>query len=130
SNQAEIRNIPIIPPMRALLERLKIQQTPQAGDRVCILGECEKSLTRACKIVGIARLTHHDLRHLFASACIESDVDIPTISRWLGHVDGGALAMRVYGYLCDKHSTNMAAKVTFGQKQPENVVLLPQEAAR
>jgi hypothetical protein len=26
--------------------------------------------------------------------CIESGLDIPTISRWLGHSDGGALAMR------------------------------------
>jgi hypothetical protein len=30
---------------------------------------------------------------LFATRCIESGVDIPTVSRWLGHKDGGALAM-------------------------------------
>ena len=30
------------------------------------------------------------------TSCIESGVDIPTVSRWLGHRDGGALAMRVY----------------------------------
>jgi len=34
------------------------------------------------------------LRHLFATRCIESGVDIPTVSRWLGHKDGGALAMK------------------------------------
>jgi integrase len=43
------------------------------------------------------RITHHELRHLFATRCIESGVDIPTVSRWLGHKDGGALAMKVYG---------------------------------
>jgi integrase len=62
------------------------------------------------------RVTHHDLRHLFATRCIESGVDIPTVSRWLGHKDGGALAMKVYGHLRDQHSVAMAQKVTFGYK--------------
>ena len=74
---------------------------------------CEKSLSRGCREVGAHRLTHHDLRHLFATRCIESGVDIPTVSRWLGHKDGGALAMRTYGHLRDEHSQSMAAKVTF-----------------
>jgi hypothetical protein len=26
----------------------------------------------------------------------ESGADIPTVSRWLGHKDGGPLAMKVY----------------------------------
>jgi hypothetical protein len=34
-------------------------------------------------------------------------------SRWLGHRDGGALAMKVYGHLRDQHSSEMAQKVTF-----------------
>lgn len=45
----------------------------------------------AAKKVGMKRITHHDLRHLFATRCIESGMDIPTVSRWLGHKDGGAL---------------------------------------
>ena len=61
----------------------------------------------------VPRLTHHDLRHLFATHCIESGVDIPTVSRWLGHVDGGALAMRTYGHLRNEHSLAMAKKVKF-----------------
>jgi hypothetical protein len=40
-------------------------------------------------------------------------VDIPTVSRWLGHKDGGALAMKVYGHLRDQHSSAMAQKVSF-----------------
>ena len=43
--------------------------------------------------------THHDLRHPFATRCIESGMDIPTVSRWLGHKDGGALAMKTYSHL-------------------------------
>ena len=41
-----------------------------------------------CKRVGCAPLTHHSLRHLFATFCIEAGIDIPTVSRWLGHSDG------------------------------------------
>jgi integrase len=127
SSHSLTRQVPIIPPMRELLTRLQQEKIPQPTDRVCVLGECEKSLTRACEIVGIPRLTHHDLRHLFASVCIESGIDIPTVSRWLGHVDGGALAMRVYGHLRRGHSVAMAQKVTFGKPAPENVVPMPKQ---
>ncbi len=112
SQQHEIRFVPIIPPMRELLERLK-QANPQPTDKVCKVGEAEKSLTRACRLANVSRITHHDLRHLFATRCIESGVDIPTVSRWLGHSDGGALAMKVYGHLRREHSASMAQKVTF-----------------
>ena len=76
--------------------------------------ECQRAMDRAASVVGIARITHHDLRHLFATRCIESGVDIPTVSRWLGHRDGGALAMKVYGHLRDQHWAAMALKVSFG----------------
>jgi integrase len=118
SAQHQTRQVPIIPPMRELLLRLK-QANPAPASRVCALGECEKSLTRACNLVGIEKITHHDLRHLFATQCIESGVDIPTVSRWLGHVDGGALAMKIYGHLRSKHSAAMAQKVTFGSERKE-----------
>jgi integrase len=106
------RTVPIIADMRILLERLK-ESNPAADETVCRVHECQKALNRACKELNIVRITHHDLRHLFATRCIESGVDIPTVSRWLGHGDGGALAMRVYGHLRDKHSAEMATKVTF-----------------
>jgi integrase len=67
----------------------------------------------AARKVGMERITHHDLRHLFATTCIESGIDIPTVSRWLGHQDGGALAMKTYGHLRDDHSIAQAQKVTF-----------------
>ena len=81
-------------------------------------------MRRAANVIGIAHLRHHDLRHLFASTCIESGVDIPTVSRWLGHKDGGALAMKVYGHLRQEHSALQAQRVHFaavGAPEP-NVV--------
>jgi integrase len=115
--------------MRELLVRLYVEQKPQPTNRVCVLGECEKSLTNACKKVGAARITHHDLRHLFATRCIEAGVDIPTVSRWLGHVDGGALAMKIYGHLRRSHSQQAAQLVTFGAAIVPEIVeprLLPE----
>ena len=127
-NWKPTRSVPIIPDMRLLLERLQ-RSNPAPSEPIGKVGECEKSLTRACKLVGIPKLTHHDLRHLFATRCIEAGVDIPTVSRWLGHSDGGALAMRIYGHLREQHSAAMAQKVTFSAIHPDNVLPMPKEAA-
>jgi integrase len=75
--------------------------------------ECRKSIDRACVLVGGKRITHHDLRHSFATRCIEQGADIPTVLRWLGHQDGGALCMKTYGHLRDEHSQSQALKVAF-----------------
>lgn len=135
SSEHLVRFVPIISAMRELLLRLQgeyaqieavlLEHRAELYDRVCLLGECEKSLTAACKKVGVKRITHHDLRHLFATRCIESGVDIPTVSRWLGHLDGGALAMKVYGHLRREHSTAMAQRVSFARTPGSNVVQLP-----
>ena len=102
------RYIPIVSKMAELLQRL-----PRKSDFVLRVLDAEKSMTRAAEEAGVPRITHHDLRHLFATVCIESGVDIPTVSRWLGHVDGGALALRVYGHLRKDHSASAADKVMF-----------------
>jgi hypothetical protein len=56
---------------------------------------------------------------LYRRKCIEallkswpglSEIDV----RKIGHKDGGALAMKVYGHLRDHHSVDMAKKVSFG----------------
>ena len=115
-----IRRVPMIPDMRKLLERLKAAK-PDVLPTQPVMGvrECQQAMNSAAKNVGMVRITHHDLRHLFATLCIESGVDIPTVSRWLGHKDGGALAMKVYGHLRDQHSVSMAQKVTLGQNTDE-----------
>ena len=82
---------------------------------VLAVREAQKAMDNAAAKIGMSRITHHDLRHLFATQCIEAGIDIPTVSRWLGHVDGGALAMKVYGHLRDSHSTAQAQKVSFSR---------------
>jgi site-specific recombinase XerD len=122
----EIRRVPMIPDMRRMLERIQGERGEKefSANPVMRVHECQGAINSACKSLGIARFTHHDLRHLFATRCIESGVDIPTVSRWLGHKDGGALAMKTYGHLRDQHSANMAQKVVFTEAAT-NVVRLP-----
>jgi len=118
-----VRTVPMIPGMRKLLERIKAERPDEpANAKIMQVSKCSASLKHGCKRVGIPQITHHDLRHLFATTCIESGVDIPTVSRWLGHKDGGALAMKVYGHLRDQHSVNMAQRVSFDETTPNNVV--------
>jgi integrase len=113
----ERRQIPIIPQMRTLLDDLRENPRYFRGDRegyVLSCRKCNEALDTACKAIGFTpKLTHHSLRHLFATRCIESGVDIPTVARWMGHKDGGALAMRTYGHLRNQHSQDMALKVKF-----------------
>ena len=110
----ETRIVPLIPAARALFERMRKERLHEDDAApVFLVNEAQKALDRAAKIVGTARFVHHDLRHLFATTCIEAGVDIPTVSRWLGHKDGGALAMKTYGHLRDEHSAAAAKKVSF-----------------
>ena len=126
-----IRRVPMIPDMRRLLERLKSERPGVAeGELVMRVRECQKAMDRAAGEVKMARITHHDLRHLFATLCIESGVDIPTVSRWLGHKDGGALAMKVYGHLRDQHSVNMAQRVTFSKMEGDKIIPLQKNMAQ
>jgi integrase len=119
-NKGEVREVPMIQDMQKLLGRIQSERPNEAPEHtVMLVRECQKAMNRAASVVKMHRLTHHDLRHLFATRCIESGVDIPTVSRWLGHKDGGALAMKVYGHLRNQHSDDMAGKVSFGTA-PEN----------
>src|SRR5262245_19534774 len=117
----ELRRVPFIPDARELLQRMRSERTRESlNTQVFRVRECQKAIDHACRKIGAARITHHDLRHLFATRCIESGVDIPTVSRWLGHKDGGALAMKTYGHLRREHSIAQAQRVSFtdiGTKQ-------------
>jgi integrase len=115
----QARHVPLLDSMRDLLGRIQAEprwfrkEHRRKNGFVLSVVECEKALTSACKKAGVHRMTRHDLRHLFATRCIEAGVDIPTVSRWLGHRDGGALCMKTYGHLRDEHSQAMATRVQF-----------------
>lgn len=108
------RTIPMLPAMIKLLNQMQKRRIIQDPDEpVMRVRDVRGALIRGCREAKAPLITHHDLRHLFATTCIENGVDIPTVSRWLGHKDGGALAMKTYGHLRDQHSQDSAAKVKF-----------------
>ncbi len=114
TKNGKARWIPLNSSLRQLLEKMRGEQPGELPDKpVMQVFECQKSIDRAAKQAGVKRITHHDLCHLFATRRIESGVDIPKVSRWLGHQDSGALCMKTYGYLRDEHSASEAKKVTF-----------------
>jgi integrase len=126
SSASQTRILPLIPALKQLLERLRTERNPQLGDHICAVSEAQGSLTRACRLVECQRLTHHSLRHLFTTRCVEAGIDFATVGRWLGHSDGGMLVSRTYGHLRREHSQAQAAKVTFGTAaSAANIVPMP-----
>ena len=126
------RHVPMIREARALMDRLHAEREGEAANTpVLRVREAQKAIDAAAKKVGMTRITHHDLRHLFATTCIEAGIDIPTVSRWLGHRDGGALAMRTYGHLRDDHSAQAAKRVSFDSTPlPANTLSFPDAEKR
>lgn len=118
SSSASLRRVPLIPEAEIWFRRAAEGKVPD--NLVLSICDIRYWLRRATQDLHLRRWTHHDFRHLFATRCIESGVDIPTVARWLGHKDGGALAMRVYGHLRNEHSLQAAKRVSFGCPPPQN----------
>ncbi len=65
-----------------------------------LIRECQSAHDeRSAKGTNASKPTHHDLRHLFATRCIESGVDIPQIAlvgpqRWRGPSNESLTAAR------------------------------------
>ncbi|HEV2435743.1 MAG TPA: site-specific integrase [Verrucomicrobiae bacterium] len=108
----------IVPFVNGTIEILsRLKAITGDGEFILPQKECKRSLDSACRCAGLPHLSHHDFRHLFATRCIESGVDVPTAARWLGHRDGGALLSKVYFHLLNPHSRAMAAKVRIDSGQ-------------
>lgn len=73
------------------------EKNPPPADTIPEIKDAKKCLATACRRLGYPHFTHYHFRRFFATTGIEAGVDIPTVRRWLGHKDGGALAMHVYG---------------------------------
>lgn len=113
------RTIPILREMRTLLEEILAEQPDMLPDQTIMrVHECQKALDTACKKIGIPRITHHGLRHFFATRCLHNKVDVHTLANWLGHADGGALILKVYAEFISQHSEREAQRVVIGSSKP------------
>jgi integrase len=101
--------------LEALLKRLlspeQLELLPTGV--VAPVGKCLGTLQRACRELGFRPITHHELRRIFATWCVELGIDIPTIADMLGHADGGRLLLRRYRHLRTEHLNVVRAKMIF-----------------
>lgn len=106
----ESRPVPIIPPMADLLSRIR---NGRKQGRVFAIKIPVKAFQNACKRCGVPHQRVYNLRHLFATMCRDAGVPVPTFAEWLGHKDGGALAMRTYVQKSSEHTLKAAQLVKF-----------------
>ena len=112
----ETRQVPMSAALRELLTRLREARRPSPSDNVALIADPRKCMATACRKLNLPHFSPHNLRDFFATTCIEEGVDVPTVARWLGHRDGGALLMKTYAHLREDHSIEAMAKVYFGTK--------------
>ena len=111
----QFRSVPLSEKLSEVLNQLR--QVPGAAtgpnDEVLPVKSVRKALVNACERLGIGRITHKTLRHMFVTRCIESRVPCPTVAKWLGHQDGGRLVQKTYNHVLDDHSAEQMRQVTF-----------------
>jgi len=67
------------------------------------------SLTKRCSFSDVTKL--HTLRHTFASHLVMKGVDLPTVSKLMGHAD--IETTMIYAHLADKHIDKAVEKLEF-----------------
>lgn len=110
------RRVPMTPMMAALVKRIRARWKKEgrawAGPLFRIKSPTV-ALRECCKRLDFPHQRVYDLRHTFATICVKSGVDVATFSGWLGHSDGGTLALKNYVHPDEGHSREAAKKVRF-----------------
>ncbi|MBX3740150.1 MAG: site-specific integrase [Akkermansiaceae bacterium] len=106
-----LRRVPLTGAARTVLLELRKLFAPEPDSHVMPIRSPRIALENACERLKLPHLRVHDLRHIFATRCIEAGVDLPTIASWLGHRDGGILAAKTYGHVISRHSDTQIKKV-------------------
>lgn len=112
--KAAARTIPLTPKALAIVDRL-----PERDDGLVFEPRATyatlNALKSACRRVKIPELTLHQLRHVYASHLVQSGCPPTVVAALLGHADGGALVLRLYGrwYPADAQSRAVAAMTEF-----------------
>lgn len=108
TKNGKVRHIPVNVPLLAILKGLHHQG---AAGQIFHISRPREAFQGALTRLKLPHLRIHDLRHFFASWCLESGIDIATVAKWLGHKDGGVLLMKTYGHIGDQHSLDSAGKL-------------------
>ena len=109
----EQRTVPLSGDLRELLTRIKRERKTAPDGFAVEVASAKRSLETTCRKLKLPHFHHHSLRHYFTTCAVESNVPIPTVARWLGHKDGGALLMKRYAHLQQAHSHEQMKRVSF-----------------
>ncbi len=117
------RTIPMFAPLRELLLRMRneLKTPPAASTPVFNMADCIQAIQRTTRKLGLPKFSDHDFRKFFITNCIEANIDLFTIARWVGHANLKEI-MEVYGQLRNEHSQDMAKKVTFSTTPDDKIV--------
>ena len=85
TKSSQSRTLPMTGALRDRLLRLRAETQPAEHEFISHIKDAKQCLTTACSKPGLPRFTQPDFRHLFPTTCLVSGVDIPTVSRSLGH---------------------------------------------
>lgn len=118
----ESRKVPINDPVKEVLEKMLearcsdyVFMNTRTGTR---LKDLKRSFRTAVKKAGLGDdVVFHSLRHTFASHLVMAGVDIPTVSRLMGH-KSLAMTMR-YSHLAPNHLSNAVNVLANALSEPK-----------
>ena len=90
------RSVPLTPETVALLQGQPVREDGLLWEPRERHGSLH-ALSRACHHLKLPPLTLHQLRHVYASHLVVAGAPPTVVASLLGHVDGGALVLRLYG---------------------------------
>jgi integrase len=104
------RLVPINPALEEIIER---EGWRERAGRLFTIKRASRPMRAACLRLGVPHVTQYDLRHFFATSCIERGIDVATVAEWMGHQDGGVLLLKTYTHVRKAHSAAAAAGLRF-----------------
>jgi len=111
------REIPINNGLREVLKRQKEQIKsnyvfPDEDGRKIFKNRLRRRFMTLTKKLGFGEITQvHSLRHTFASHLVMKGIDLPTVSKLLGHSD--IETTMIYSHLADEHVDKAVEKLSF-----------------
>jgi integrase len=120
--------IPIHPDARPIIERRLADMQDGPDQRLLPYDNCKKGLAAACRRLGFPNYEPRSLRRYFITRALRRGVDVPTVSRWQGHKDGGVLIMSVYADVVNMAHSKKMSSLLAATPEADNVVQFKKEA--
>jgi integrase len=103
-------SIPIFPAVAEMLKRRA--QDKKTEEKIFGVGDIKKSLTAACKRLGLPHYSHRAFRRFFITSALDAGANPRAVANWQGHSDT-KLVLQVYSEVRGEYSRKESEKVTF-----------------